>query len=684
MKSFEFFILVFFTSMCELFSQTENVKLNKADEYLSHCYFSSALPLYQDLLKLDSSDAIVNFKIGVCYFSSRSQKNKAAYYLEKAISSFNYNATKDKNILQNISVENFNILSNQESSKTNLINQERSLLILAYKNLGDAYHLAYKFDSAVECYEKLRSRVQDSSIEELLNKKIAMCRFGKTLKNLVSFPLKLENVSSKRNYISSSISGLPSLLFKSYQIEWNFNNDFDFFEALNVCSETASLQIFSTDFQHEPLSDTVDDSVLAYTGIETSVGTSVDGQFVLIFKVENGKGNLYTTCLTENQWTLPEELNKTVNTKGWEEDEFISADGYSLYFSSKRDGGYGGKDIYKCKKLENGKWSKASNLGPSVNTPFDDETPFIFPDEDILYFSSNRNRVNGHFDIFSSSQSNNGAWSRPIRVGYPVLKTVDHLQLKAIHNEKENGNENQLMSGIKKDESDERNNFLITFYNDKKASITLLKGKVVNLFGKCIKDLKITVTDIDTDEVLGVYYPNSIKGNYSIILPTGKNSNISYEADGYLFHSEHIDIAKETNYYNIHNSIIMSPIAKGAKTELSNVFFDPGKSTISSISNTELNKLYNFLTNNPNLVIEIAACIDTNKNVRFNKELGLLRVHAVINYLIQKGISSERIRGKVYMKRKSNATIKNNHTNENFDGEQLNHRLEMVILKINE
>lgn len=686
MKRFEFLILVFFTGMSELLSQTENVKLKTADDFLSHCYFSSALPLYQDLLKFDSSSADLNFKIGICYLNSRSQKTKAVYYLEKAITSFNHNSTReDKNILKNVLWKNFNVFPNMESGEINLPNQEISILVSAYKNLGDAYHLAYKFDLAIGCYEKFKNSVQDNSIKELTNSEIAMCRFGKSLKSLVACPLDLENAFSIQNDSSSFISDHQTLLFTSYldePVELELNSDIEFFEELNVYSKTDSSQIISSTNQDELLLNTADGSMMAYTGSEASVSTSVDGQFVLIFKVENGKGNLYTTCLMQNQWMMPEELSKSINTNGWEHDEYISADGNSLYFSSNRDGGYGGTDIYNCKRLKNGKWSKAKNLGPSINTSFDDETPFIYPDGGILYFSSNRRRVNGPFDIFTSSLSDNGSWTTPANVGYPVNNTDVKDSTKVVQNEKTPGIENSPLVSINNNGPDEKNNFIITFYNDKKASITLLKGKVVDLSGKCIKDLKIIVADNETEEILGIYYPDNITGSYSIILPAGKSINISYEAEGYLFHSEHFDISKETNYYKEHNTVEMSPVAKGAKTVLNNVFFDLEKSTIRPISNIALDKLFVFLTDNPNLEIEIADYIDSKKNTKFNNQLGLFRVEAVINYLTQKGICRERITGKVYKEPKSHATTKNNFKNEYSEGEPLIHRLEMRILKI--
>lgn len=686
MKSFVFFILVFFMGICELFSQTENVKLNIADNYLSHRYFSSALPLYLDLLKLDSFNSDLNYNIGICYLNSRSQKNKAIYYLEKAIFGYNHNSTKVGNYIQNIADgKDFNVLTNEESRKSDFFDQEKNILVSAYRNLGDAYRLAYKFDLAIGCYEKFKNSVQDSSIIELMNNEIGMCRFGKTLKSLVACTFSLEKPSSFRNYSSSFLpaDSIPLPIFDLHEpIVWENKRDISFFETLNFYSNTDSLQIISSTFKQEPLSNSVDDSVMAYTGCETSVATSVDGQFVLVFKVEKGKGNLYTTCLIKNKWTMPEELSKSVNTKGWEHDEFISADGNSLCFSSNRNGGYGGKDIYKCEKLENGMWSKAKNLGPSVNTAFDDETPFIYPEGDILYFSSNRRSVNGPFDIYTSSLSDSGSWTTPVNVGYPVIDSDSQLPVKIVHNEKKIGNENKLLAPVKEEGSDESLNFMITFYSNKKTSITLLKGRVVDLSGKCIKDLAITVADNETEEILGVYYPDNITGHYSIILPTGKSTNVSYEAEGYLFQSEHFDITKEINYYKIHNTIEMSPVEKGVKTILNNLFFDFEKATLLPISNIELNKLFIFLADNPDLKIEISDYIDSKNISKFNKQLGLSRVQTVINYLSQKGIYGDRITGKVYRATKSKAGTKNIVKNENIQGEPSIHRLEMKVLKI--
>ncbi|MES2284130.1 MAG: OmpA family protein [Bacteroidota bacterium] len=691
MKRFEVLILIFFSGIAELLSQTENNKLKTAEDFFSQCYFSDALPLYLDALKSDSLDINLNLKIGICYYNSRSQKTKAIYYLEKAISSFNSNLlNENRNNLQNTRGNYTNGLFNKEIKKNNIHRQGNNLLIASLKFLGDAYHLAYKFDLAIASYGKFKNSIQDSTTEELIEKEITLCKFGKKLKSLTECPLNLDNAHKNingnyGNFSSLIISDHPNLIFASYRyetMEADFNMDGGLFEASYIYSNIDSLQDFLPvilDTLPEPKSDTL----ITYQGTEATVGTSVDGHFVLIYKVENGNSNLYTISLMENEWTISEELNKTINIGGWEEDEFISADGTILYFSSKQTGGYGGTDIYKCEKLENGKWSKAKNLGPSINSPFDDETPFIYPDGNVLYFSSNRLKGDGSFDIFTSSLFGTDSWTAPINIGYPLSKTDHKFPDGEVHREKTYGNENAVSSTIKKSEDTERNNFVITFYNDQKASITLLKGTVLSILGSSITNLRITVTDNDTKEISGVYYPNSISGHYSIILPAGRNINITYEAEGYIFQSEHLNISKETNYYKLHKTIEMSPVAKGAKVILNNVFFDLENATINSSSNTELNNLFLFITDNPDLTFEIAYYKDSKKKGKCNNQLSLERVQSVINYLTQKGVDSERIIGKVYTDRKAKKSTKKNAQVENSQEEQLNEWLEMRVLKNN-
>lgn len=694
MKKHEILVVIFFLRIFGLFAQTENNKFVIAEDFFSHQYFSSALVLYQDLLKLDSSNANLNFKIGVCYLNSRSQKTKALSYLEKAILGVNTDTDRNPKASEMIT-KDLNDYFNSEGKRSNLNIAENSFPIAIYKFLGDAYQLTYKFDLAITYYEKFKKDINEDKDSNLCNSQeldgeIEMCKFGKKLKGLnsSSLHLKLENIGKKNNFLVDFLSFHsfvdPSKLLFTSNLSMipkiNLHVDAIFFEDFYYSAKTDSIMNSgSKDHQNLSLSLSKDD--ISYsTCNEAAVGTSMDGQIVLIYKVDKGEGNLYTTCLRDNKWTKPEKLNKTINAHGWEPNEFISVDGNTLFFTSNREGGYGGNDIYKSKKLPGGTWSKAINLGPIINTPYDEEAPFIYPDGGILYFSSNRNKKIGCFDIFRCSLSSNGTWSKPFNIGYPVSKIDKNVLETDDINELARVEEKKSSSSIK--ENNEKNNYIKTFYNDNGAAITLIKRRIEDESGKPVKDIKITVADNETGVVLGVYYPNNKTKDYLFMLPSGINNNVTYEAEGYLFQSEHYTIIKDTNYYNFQKKLQLYPISIGSKVLLNNIFFDTDNAILLPVSNVELNKLFLLLTNNPNLTIEISDYIDSKEKVKIYKKLAFERSDAVKNYLINKGINKDRVIAKGYVEYKLKDANKKKYEIENSQREQLYQRLELKILVI--
>jgi hypothetical protein len=133
---------------------------------------------------------------------------------------------------------------------------------------------------------------------------------------------------------------------------------------------------------------------------------------------------LYSSTLIGETWNEPQLLGSDINTANWETHATVAADGSGMYFVSDRPGGLGGRDIYRCVKLPNGEWSRALNIGNQINTPFEEDAPFLSADGKTLYFSSNGHTTMGGFDIFYSRLGDDGLWGLPVNMGYP-LNTVD-------------------------------------------------------------------------------------------------------------------------------------------------------------------------------------------------------------------------------------------------------------------
>ena len=160
---------------------------------------------------------------------------------------------------------------------------------------------------------------------------------------------------------------------------------------------------------------------------EASINLTADGQTLIVYKDDGGDGNIYFSKWDGNDWTSIQSFGSDINSKYWESHACLSADNNTLYFVSDRPGGYGGRDIYRCVKLPNGLWSKSLNVGPTINTKYDEDGPFISADGITLNFSSIGHKSMGGFDIFVSMIEEDKKFSEPRNIGYPINTTDDDV-----------------------------------------------------------------------------------------------------------------------------------------------------------------------------------------------------------------------------------------------------------------
>ncbi len=658
LNSSKIFILVLLFTTSGLLSQNTkdfDTRFEVAKVFYNEGNVSAALPLYLELYKSDTSNANICYLIGDCYLRARSGKAKALPYLEKAMPS----------------------ISNKYDEGSS---KERNAPLLTYKLLGDAYHIHSKFDQAIVSYERYKKELlfykyKDSENLKDANRKIEMCN---TAKELVAIPInvKIENMGKNLNSAYADYSPVltadqQTMIFTTRRIEstgGQLTPDGKYFEDIYISNYNGSAWSPAESIGKPINTD----------GNEASVGISPDGQEILIYKDDNGDGNIYSTTLNGDVWSTPIKLNSNINSKHWEPSAFISADGHAIYFISDRPGGFGGRDIYVSQKTEKGDWGKAVNMGNLINTAFDEDAPFIHPDGITLFFSSNGHNTMGGFDIFYSSLSDDGTkWLAPVNVGYPINSPDDDI-FYVVSPDKTKA----YYSSFKEGGLGEKDNYTITFLNQKQAPLTLLKGIVKDVNGNVPQDIEITVTDNETGKIAGVYRPNSKTGQYLFILTPGKNYNISYEADGFLFYSENREIAKKTNYYEIYKAIQLPPITVGSKIVLNNVFFDFDKATLRKASNVELRNIIRFLTKYPKVSIEISGYTDSKGTADYNLKLSNERATAVVNYLVVKGISKERLVAKGYGETSPDATNQKADGSDNPEGRQMNRRVELKIIEI--
>jgi len=587
-----------------------------ADDYFNNKKFSEALTYYLNLLKKDPTNGQLNYRAAECYKNSRSQKINAIPHLEKAINA---------------------VLEKPDSSYS---------LFDVYESLGDVYRQLYKFDNAISNYEKCKVilnsiNAQKDKIEEL-DGKIDICKIGKVLNGL-GMPTDPKGEKDNKNI---SLNNSPSLsqdrstitfTFKRSGNVWNEDNDSRYFEKTTLQKPDSVIS--------RKVALTPDKKKNRY---EATIATSVDGQIVLTYRDEDGSASLYTSCLTGNHWTLPEKLNTITNLAGWEPSEYVSADGATMYFISDRKGGYGGKDIYVCKKMENGEWGKAVNMGPAINTPYDEEAPFVHPDGKTFYFSSNGFNKEGNFEILGCQLSEKIIPSGISKIGFPIDTTNDAREVVRSKRPVSDEPPSRKRNKNKVDQVDNRTNYLISFINPNGIPLTLVKGSIIDRTGSYNGSLVIEVKNNLNGRVTACYLTEPSAQEFAFILPPSMNNNISFQKRGFFIQSMNLNTSDNKDNYKRLDPIVLLPIEKDAKIVLNNVFFETGSSAISAVSKAELNDRANFMKENPEVSFEILGVAECGSNVRENSKLCSARADELVRYFIDKGVEKDRLNAKGY------------------------------------
>ncbi|HEY4799579.1 MAG TPA: OmpA family protein, partial [Bacteroidia bacterium] len=301
---------------------------------------------------------------------------------------------------------------------------------------------------------------------------------------------------------------------------------------------------------------------------------------LLIYEDEKDSGSIYISHLEGREWTHPYMFGSDpgditdINSPYWEPSACLSPDGNTIYFVSDRPGGFGGRDIYQCVKLPNGKWSKASNLGPTINTPFDEDAPFMHPDGVTLFFSSNGRKTMGGFDIFYSvmgvdenwvpsdkkasysiahnkkNQSYKG-WSTPQNMGYPI-NTPDDDIFFVVSTDGKRGYFSSVRTGGK----GEKDIYMIEMPGRVTVAVTLLKGTISFEGGNqnSRSPVTITATNQESGELISEVHPNPKTMRYILALDPGKTGNkfsLSYECDNYRSYTEVFNTDPKEGYVEI-------------------------------------------------------------------------------------------------------------------------------------
>jgi outer membrane protein OmpA-like peptidoglycan-associated protein len=734
------------------YAQDERKNMTQAGLLINEENYPQAIKYLLKAYAVDSTNANINYKLGLCYLNTSAQKRKALPYLEKA-------------------AENVSHKYNMDDPT------EKKAPEKVYELLGIAYRIQNKFNESNTYFAKYKDIVGTKNKEIADKLEVQM----EITENAISYTLAASK--SKVVNLQDSIN----TEYPEYTPVVNFDESALYYTGRRPDgtgkSKTEDDEFYEDIFMAKKLKDgkwgipkplpltvnSVDNEAL--------LSISPDGTKMFIGRDING-GDICESNWDGISWSKSQSVSPLINTPGFETFACISKDGNTLYFVSDRPGGLGGRDIWYAAKTPDGKWGVPVNMGPEINTKYDEESPFISKDEKTIYFSSKGHKTMGGFDIFKSTFGKDGKWSEPENLKAPINTTDDDLYYTESANGKRiyfsstrpggHGDKDLWMIdndggaaekvailkgnvtydgstsvpdgahiGVSDKTTGEslgdvipnksNGSYVITVHpgvNGKTVNISyeatgfptitqsvtvpangtydniekalMLKtvnmeshasgtisvsGTIKDAEGKPVKGGQIVVKNNITGLLIATYYTTPDSGAYYFVVKSGENYNLSFEAEGYLFQSANVNVAKQPEYSSLKKNIVLEKLTNGAKIVLNNIFFDSNKSTLRSESNVEMDKLYSMLQGNPSLAFEVDGHTDNKGNAAANLSLSQQRAQSVVDALIKKGIDKKRLSAKGFG---STMPIAPNTTPDGKPDEagmQMNRRVEIKIIQ---
>lgn len=485
--------------------------------------------LWTQLAAMDPANANVNYKAGRAYLNSYSKRNAALPFFEVAV--------------QGKVTGNYDPVSPAE----------KKVPVEVYYYYAKALHLNYQLDAAQENYEKFMTLAPAKHFlwldADLGRKQVDNARY------LTKTPVDFEIVS---------LGPVINSIYPDYSPVISVDENAIFFTSnrFRADSSNAAAKDLSTGFYKDDIYASYKDingnwqtpELLSINTLEASatINVSVDGQTLYIYKDVGGNGDIFKTTLVGETWTNPEPMPSVINSSAWEPHLTITPDEQTIYFVSDRKGGLGGRDIYRVKKLPDGNWSQAQNLGATINTSYDEDAVFISPDNKILYFSSEGHSSIGGFDIFYTLADENGEWKDPINIGYPINTTDDDAFFVTSADGKR-----AYYSSIRKDGMGEKDIYRISLPTPTEIRVAVLKGKIVPPEGELMPDdVVVYILEAGKDRPQ-IFTPRSRDGAFVAILQPCKSYEISYERDGRSLGTDTFSIDCESSYQEIYKELIL-------------------------------------------------------------------------------------------------------------------------------
>ena len=412
-------------------------------------------------------------------------------------------------------------------------------------------------------------------------------------------------------------------------------------------------------------------------GNQGGVTVTADNNTIYLTICKYDQKQQYTNCdvyYSENvggYWSPIKGVSSKINLPiSFESQPSISADGNTLYFVSDRNGGYGGMDIYRSIKNEQGEWGTPINLGPVINSSGDERTPFLHPDGKTLYFSSNGWTGLGGFDIFISHLNDAGNWTKPKNIGSPINTIEDEVGF-FVSTDGVNG----FFASTKYNGKGGWDLYSFNLYEEARPDkVLFIKGTVKSEDSDVPVRARIELKNVETKSVSEIPL-DSTTGNYVAVRPFTNDYIMTVKKEGYVYESKYI--AKIDSTFKVPAKVDMEikPIELNKSYRINDIYFPFNSYELTQESKAVLDQLIEFLKENPDISIQIQGYTDNIGKDEVNLKLSDNRARSVYSYLISVGIDDTRLTYKGYGESEPVAS------NETEEGRARNRRTVFVITR---
>jgi outer membrane protein OmpA-like peptidoglycan-associated protein/tetratricopeptide (TPR) repeat protein len=637
------FLFLYYKSECQLITPSDEDLYDEAEEYVMAGEFRDALSIYLNLYQKGYTNANILFKIGECYVNIPGFKDLSIPFLEKALPSVSADLSG--------------------SLKLN----EANAPLITYLYLGIAYRLNFQFEKARQTFNAMLAYVDtaDHQTRMLIDYHTGRCNNAEAL---ISSPAKMHQELLPES-INNQYSSTHPLVLPGEKALY-FMKQLKFYDAVMLAEKTTS-------GWEEPANLT---PLIRSDGDHYLTGVSADGNTLLLTSYDPYKsGEIYCCEFINGKWTPLRKLNNHINTVFNEPHASLSPDGKTLYFASNRKGGFGGLDLYRS-TLTEGDWGPAVNLGPIVNTIFDETTPFVTPDNRKLYFSSQGHYNMGGFDIFCS-EWNQDDWMAPRNIGYPLNTPDDDLFYFPV----DTGAVAYKSMIDKRNRQYEIYRFVHSSYPNPLRYTLNGKADLVSDVPINPGDISVIFTDRNRQDTLSVSQLSQ-EGKFRQQLTQG-NFEISFsDSRGNLLQKNEFNIPpnfpQEQLVFNTQVFISLPDLYDTLYLE--DILFSFDKSALNPQAIQFLNVLSELMHVHSQARLSITGYTDAKGSDEYNLRLSRQRASVVAEYLIGRKIDASMLMVKGLGESNPVAENSNPDGRDNPEGRKYNRRVELQIMQLPE